>query len=61
MFVSESAICRAPLAAAAFRQLLEGSPLADWIQVDVRVSEWGMQREGETDRERGGEARRGHR
>lgn len=41
MFVSESGICRGPLAAAAFTHLLEHSPLREWVQVEMRVSEWG--------------------
>jgi hypothetical protein len=37
MFVSESGICRGPLAAAAFAQLLQHSPLRDCLQVTMRV------------------------
>jgi hypothetical protein len=39
MFVSESGICRAPLAAAVFHQLLQDSPLRHWVDVQMRVSE----------------------
>jgi protein-tyrosine-phosphatase len=38
MFVSESGICRGPLAAAAFSHLLQHSPLKDILRVDMRVS-----------------------
>ena len=39
MFVSESGICRGPLAAAAFSQLLQQSSLRDCLRVEMRVSE----------------------
>lgn len=39
MFVSESGICRGPLAAAAFSRLLQHSPLRECLQVTFRVSD----------------------
>eukprot|EP00878_Enallax_costatus_P033054 GHUV01036431.1.p1 GENE.GHUV01036431.1~~GHUV01036431.1.p1 ORF type:complete len:250 (+),score=82.46 GHUV01036431.1:458-1207(+) len=38
MFVSESGICRAPLAAAIFKQQLQDSPLQDWVDVQQRAT-----------------------
>ncbi|WIA42861.1 hypothetical protein OEZ86_008786 [Tetradesmus obliquus] len=38
MFVSESGICRGPLAAALFRHMLADSPLRGWVDVHVRAS-----------------------
>jgi hypothetical protein len=37
MFVSESGICRGPLAAALFRHMVRESPLRDWIDVQAKV------------------------
>lgn len=37
MFVSESGICRAPLAAALFSHMLASSPLGEWLEVQTRV------------------------
>jgi hypothetical protein len=37
MFVSESGICRGPLAAALFRHMVVESPLRDWIEVTAKV------------------------
>lgn len=38
MFVSESGICRGPLAAALFSHMLADSPLRGWVDVHVRAS-----------------------
>jgi hypothetical protein len=37
LFVSESGICRAPLAAAACRQHLQSSQIQEWVEVQARV------------------------
>jgi hypothetical protein len=38
MFVSESGICRGPLAAALFSHMIANSPLRSWVDVQARVS-----------------------